>query len=100
MSSARPQSEISLDTLDFWPASVRRKLAEAWITQARQVIAIASTPDGLAGLARQAEVPPEEMRKLLELTKQHVPEETVRRMETKVDASRFGLGAVKPPDLE
>jgi methylphosphotriester-DNA--protein-cysteine methyltransferase len=92
-------SETALDSLEFWPPEARRKLAQAWIAKAEQVIAIASAPEGLEGLARQAGLETEEMRRLVDLTKARLPRAVVERLETRIDTSQRGLGAIKPPDI-
>jgi hypothetical protein len=82
-----------------WTEDLVRKLAANWITTAEQVVGMATTPDGVATLARELGVSEGRMRQLLEHARSALAPARASELAKEVDTRQYGLGAL-PPDAQ
>jgi hypothetical protein len=86
-----------LDEIEEWPEELVQRLQQRWITTAEQVVAASATPGGITALAQQMGVPETETARLIDAARARLSAETVARLETPLDSTSRGLGALKPP---
>ena len=80
-----------------WSQEHVRRLAQAWITTAEQVVALSATPGGLQSLAEQLGVSEDEARRLVDTARTALEPGVRAEMETPVDTSEYGLGVPPGP---
>jgi hypothetical protein len=76
---------------------VLERLRKRWIDSAEQLVAIGATPDGFRALARELEIDPEELTRIVAAARAALPEAAAAEAERRVDTKRYPLGAT-PPD--
>ena len=88
-------NETPLTSLKDWPNDQVKRLQNAWITTAEQVVALAATPNGLSTLARQMQLTQAEARKHVESAANALDPATRAELERPANDDR-GLGALPP----
>lgn len=91
-----PISHTPLAGVTGWSSEQVQRLAEVWITTAEQVVALAATPGGVTSLAQQLGTAEHTVDDLLERARAAVPPERRAELDTPVDPSEFGTGALPP----
>ena len=90
-------TETPLTSLSDWPTPVVQRMAACWITSVEQVVATASTKNGVRVLATEAGVSEDTMASLIESARRALTPERLAALEEPVDLSEFGFGALRPP---
>ena len=88
--------DVPLEKIAGIPVELADKLKQLWITSAEQVVATGSTPGGAAALADHLGVSETEVADLIARAREQLSPEIAAEMETPVDTSEFGLGAIRP----
>jgi len=88
--------DVPLEMIEGIPDELADKLKQLWITSAEQVVATGSTPGGTTALADHLGISEEEVADLIARARKQLSPEIAAEMETPVDTSEFGLGAIKP----
>jgi hypothetical protein len=91
-------SDVPLVEIDEWPKDLVEKLNKIWLTTAEQVVATSATPDGLQALANHLGLPVKDTIPLIEAARSRLSPDLVKELESPVDTSEYGLGAIRPPD--
>jgi hypothetical protein len=72
------------------------RLQEIWVTTAEQLVATAATPGGSRSLADHLGVTEERMTEIITVAKAKLSPDTVKHLESPIDVSEYGLGAITP----
>jgi hypothetical protein len=88
--------DVPLDQVEGIPVELADKLKQLWITSAEQVVATGATPGGAAALADHLGVSETEVADLIARAREQLSPEIAVEMETPVDTSEYGLGAIRP----
>lgn len=85
-----------LGSLEIWPASALKRLADLGFVTAEQVVAVAAIQGSVDKLAMQTGLDRHEVECLIEATRERLPADTQERLRTPADTSRWGLGVIRP----
>ena len=89
-------ADTPLTDVPGWTGKYVERAASAWITTADQVVGLSATPGGIRSLAEQLEVSEDEARRLVEAARATLSPAMRAELETPVDTSEYGLGALRP----
>lgn len=89
--------DVPLESIDEWPPELVAKLKELWITSAEQVVAAGATASGISALAEHLNISEDQATRLIAAARSRLSPEVAAEMETPVDTSDYGIGAIKPP---
>ena len=88
--------ETPLERVPGWSSDQVARMKHSWITTAEQLLALGATPDGLRSIAQQLNVSEREAKRLLDSARGQLSPDVLAEMETAVDTSEYGLGAIPP----
>lgn len=89
-------ADTPLESVPGWSEDHISRLKNAWITTAEQVVALGATPRGIRSLSEQLGVSEREAFHLVGSARMQLPPEVLAEMESVVDPSEHGLGALDP----
>lgn len=89
--------EVPLESIDEWPPELIDKLKQLWITSAAQVVAAGATPSGISALAEHLNISEDRLSSLIAAARSRLSPDVAAEMETPVDTSEYGTGALNPP---
>jgi hypothetical protein len=93
-------ADTPLEHVPGWSRDHVKRMKDAWITSAEQVVALSATQGGIRSLAEQLEVPEEEARGLVEAARNELSPSARAEAEEVIDTSNYGLGALHPKEDE
>jgi hypothetical protein len=91
---------LPLREIDGFPEVERDKLTRLSVDTAEAFVSLTATQVGRERLLSHLGIDAAELDRLITLAKAAIPEEVRREMETPVDTSGYGLGALEPKDRE
>jgi hypothetical protein len=89
--------ETPLDAVSGFSEDVIQRLRALWISTAEQLVATAATPGGMHLLAEELQLSQEAASRLVSAARASLPPTVAAEMNSSVDPSDYGLGAVQPP---
>lgn len=85
-----------LSAIKIWPESALRRLSDAWVTEAEQVLSMAA--GGVRHLAEQTGLSENRVADLIEQTRRALPPEVASHFAQRIEPDTLPTGALRPLD--